>query len=72
MWIAQNALGINSRNVADVADKIATKEKEHADELAERIVELSGGPRRTSTKSEEWQIVQPLNSLRTHRTDENG
>jgi bacterioferritin len=43
-WIAQNASGIYSDIIADVAGKIAGEEKEHADELADRISELGDVP----------------------------
>ena len=41
-WAANMAHGIVSPHVADLADKIADEEEEHADELAERILELGG------------------------------
>ncbi len=41
-WIADMAEGLNSPIVADLADETADAEEEHADELAERIIELGG------------------------------
>jgi bacterioferritin len=41
-WAAKVASGIISPHVAQLADKIADEEEEHADELAERILELGG------------------------------
>jgi bacterioferritin len=41
-WAADMACGLVSPHVADLADKIADEEEEHADELAERILELGG------------------------------
>jgi bacterioferritin len=41
-WAADMANGRNSPQVAQLADKIADEEEEHADELAERILELGG------------------------------
>lgn len=41
-WAADMAHGMGSPHVAELADKIADEEEEHADELAERILELGG------------------------------
>ncbi len=41
-WAADMAEGLKSPIVAELADKIADDEEEHADELAERIIELGG------------------------------
>jgi len=41
-WAADVANGLNSPLVAQLADKTADEEEEHADELAERILELGG------------------------------
>jgi len=41
-WAADMAEGLNSPVVAELAEKIADEEEEHADELAERIIELDG------------------------------
>jgi len=41
-WAADMAHGMGSPHVAELADKIAAEEEEHADELAERILELGG------------------------------
>ena len=41
-WAANTAHGLGSPQVAEVADKTAEEEEEHADELAERILELGG------------------------------
>ena len=41
-WAADMAHGMGSHNVAELAEKIADEEEEHADELAERIIELGG------------------------------
>ena len=41
-WAADMAEGLNSPILAEVADKIADEEEEHADELAWRIIELGG------------------------------
>ena len=41
-WAADMATGMGSPHVAELAEKIADEEEEHADELAERIVELGG------------------------------
>ena len=41
-WAADMAEGLKSPMVAELADKIADEEEEHADELAERIIELGG------------------------------
>jgi bacterioferritin len=41
-WAADVANGLGSPQVAQLADKTADEEEEHADELAERILELGG------------------------------
>ena len=41
-WAAEMATGMGSPHVAELAKKIAEEEEEHADELAERILELGG------------------------------
>ena len=41
-WAADTAHGMGSPHVAELADKIADEEEEHADELGERILELGG------------------------------
>lgn len=41
-WAADVANGLGSPEVAQVVDKTADEEEEHADELAERILELGG------------------------------
>ncbi|MDH5770145.1 MAG: ferritin-like domain-containing protein [Candidatus Bathyarchaeota archaeon] len=41
-WAADMAEGLKSPIVAELSDKIADEEEEHADELAERIIELGG------------------------------
>jgi bacterioferritin len=41
-WVADVAHGIESPHMAELADKTADEEEEHADELAERILELGG------------------------------
>jgi bacterioferritin len=41
-WAADMAHGMGSPHVAELAEKIADEEEEHADELAERIIELGG------------------------------
>jgi len=41
-WAADTAYGMGSPHVAELADKIADEEEEHADELGERILELGG------------------------------
>lgn len=41
-WAADMAHGMASPRVAELADKTADEEEEHADELAERILELGG------------------------------
>jgi len=41
-WAADIAHGIGSPHMAELADKTADEEEEHADELAERILELGG------------------------------
>ncbi|MBS7652269.1 bacterioferritin [Candidatus Bathyarchaeota archaeon] len=41
-WAADMAEGLKSPILAEVVDKIADEEEEHADELAERIIELGG------------------------------
>jgi len=41
-WAADMAHGMGSPRVAELADKTADEEEEHADELAERILELGG------------------------------
>ena len=41
-WAADMAHGMGSPHVAELADKTAEEEEEHADELAERILELGG------------------------------
>lgn len=58
-WIAQNASGIYSDIIADVAGKIAGEEKEHADELADRISELGNVP----TKN--FEEIQRMANCRT-------
>jgi bacterioferritin len=41
-WAADVANGLGSPQVAQLADKISDEEEEHADELAERVLELGG------------------------------
>lgn len=41
-WATDMAHGMGSPHVAELASKIADEEEEHADELAERILELGG------------------------------
>jgi bacterioferritin len=41
-WAADMVEGLKSPKVAELCDKIADEEEEHADELAERIIELGG------------------------------
>jgi bacterioferritin len=41
-WAADMAEGLKSPLVAELTDKIAKEEEEHADELADRIIELGG------------------------------
>lgn len=41
-WAADMVEGLKSPLVAELVDKIADEEEEHADELAERIIELGG------------------------------
>ncbi|MEM3507388.1 MAG: ferritin-like domain-containing protein [Candidatus Bathyarchaeia archaeon] len=45
-WAASVATGINAPNIVSELKKIADEEKEHAEELAERILELGGEPER--------------------------
>ena len=41
-WVADMAEGLKSPIIAELTDKTAKEEEEHADELAERIIELGG------------------------------
>jgi len=41
-WAADTAHGMGAPHLTELADKIADEEEEHADELAERILELGG------------------------------
>ena len=41
-WAADMAEGLKSPIIAELTDKTAKEEEEHADELAERIIELGG------------------------------
>jgi bacterioferritin len=45
-WAAAVVTGVCSPNVINELEKIADEEEEHADELAERILELGGEPER--------------------------
>jgi len=45
-WAAKVANGINAPIIANELKKTADEEKEHAEELAERILELGGEPER--------------------------
>jgi bacterioferritin len=43
-WAATVMSGVNSPPIADLFNKIADQEEEHAKELADRIIELGGEP----------------------------
>ncbi len=47
---AKMAKGLNAPNVASALEKAAKDEEEHADELAERIIQLGGEPIRDFSK----------------------
>jgi len=53
-WAADVAAGMESPHVASLADKIADEEEEHAEELAERILELGGETER------DWEDIQKI------------